>query len=92
MYQKELLNLNIPPDIAGFTFLNEVIQVYKPLMPIMTIYEKVAVKFITSSSKAERAMRHAITHTKEFDYDGNFLSVGRFIAKYKILLEAGEKQ
>ena len=59
------LTIGIPANIKGYQFLREAVKltVEKPeLINSITkqLYPKVAEKFLTSSSKVERAIRHAI--------------------------------
>lgn len=82
MYKKKLLELGIPADIKGFTYLNYSIKEYNPLQGVMKLYKDVAIHYDDTYTKVERAMRHAIKFTDE-----KKLSVGRFIAKYKVLWE-----
>lgn len=81
MYRKKLLELGIPADINGFEYLNYAIEVYEPRQGIIVLYENVAAYFQITRQQAERNMRHAISKTNEK------ITVGQFIAKYKILWE-----
>lgn len=85
MYKKRLLELGIPADIKGFEYLNCAIQAYRPTQSIINLYDQVAIVMGTTSTKAERAIRHAISKT------GQKITNGAFVAKYKILWE-DEKQ
>lgn len=79
MYEKQLLQLGVSAHVKGFEFLDYAIQQYVPHMKIIALYDMVAVKFNTTRSRAERAMRHAIKRT------GEKITVSAFVAKYKIL-------
>lgn len=81
MYRKRLLQMGMPADIAGFEYLNHAIQIYKPTQYLMPLYIDVAKKFGATPAQVERSMRHAISRS------GDKLTVGQFIAKYKILWE-----
>lgn len=79
MYRKHLLQMGIMADIKGFEFLNYAIEIYEPSQQMMVLYMEVAKKFDTTPSRAERAMRHALTRAKQK------MTVGQFVSKYKIL-------
>lgn len=79
MYRKNLLELGIPADINGFELLNYAIEVYEPQQSIIALYERVAGRYGITHSQAARNMRHAISKT------GESITVGQFVAKYKIL-------
>ena len=59
--QKELLFMGIKPNIKGFTYIADAIEMYEPTIKMMDVYKTVAKKNNTTPIRAERAMRHAIT-------------------------------
>ena len=66
--KNELLELNFNVDSIGIVYWIDAIKIIKnnPLIwDMRDIYEKVAKKNITTSSKVERGMRTAITPAKE---------------------------
>lgn len=56
-----LLDIGVPPSLTGFQYLHDAIE-YKMASTnsISGIYKQVAEKNGTTSTKAERSMRHAI--------------------------------
>lgn len=80
MYKKKLLELGIPAHIKGFDYLNYALMNCKA-RPTMKMYSEIAAEFSDTTSRVERAIRHAISFT------GGMLPNAQFIATYQILWE-----
>ena len=65
--KKLLLEMGVSPDLSGYHYLAEAITTVRELVLIndvnykfMVLYMQIAKKFNTTSSRVERAMRHAV--------------------------------
>ena len=66
---KLLLGLGMPPELDGYLYTREAIQIIlntpNSAYRWCETYEKVADKFATKASRVERGIRHAIKKTQE---------------------------
>ncbi len=96
-----LINIGIMPSLKGFAFLREAIPMYHEGMTITKeLYPTIGRKHGISSSRVERAIRHAI----EVAYSNNFLadkapinrhgklSNGEFISYVNLMLSRETKE
>lgn len=81
MYKRNLLRLGIGADLKGFEMLNHAIEIYESGDKITELCTRVAVEFHSTRSRTERDMRYAKGKA------GEKITLGQFIAKYKILWE-----
>ena len=71
---KLLMEVGISPDLSGYHYLKSAIESVKEMIlgdkvndSFMNLYAKIAVKFNTTSSRVERAMRHAVEKATELN-------------------------
>lgn len=73
---KILQNFGVPSHIKGFQYLREAIVIgistEKEMKVTKELYPEVAKKFATTSSRVERAMRHAISVAAQRSVSGYF--------------------
>lgn len=79
-----LMSLGMPTNVRGFKYYISAITTYMEntgdeLMMTIDIYPAVAEKFNTTSSRVERAMRHAVELTWE---KGNIRALKRLFGKF----------
>ena len=76
-----LMRLGMPTNVKGFKYYISAITTYmgEELMMTIDIYPAVAEKFNTTSSRVERAMRHAVELTWE---KGNIRALKRLFGKF----------
>lgn len=79
-----LMSLGMPTNVKGFKYYISAITAYMEntgdeLMMTIDIYPAVAEKFNTTSSRVERAMRHAVELTWE---KGNEKALNRLFGKF----------
>lgn len=83
----KLIAAGIYPDIKGFTYIIDAVEIFKPGNPLMELYAGVAEKHGVTSIRVERCIRHAKERTKQYKNLGN----GQFIGLLKWELEKEAK-
>lgn len=79
MYKERLLQLGVPANLKGFTYLNDMLMAYEPGCKITLLYDKVGKSYGEAGSRVERSCRHAV---QKLDLG---LTNGEFIANYKVV-------
>ena len=75
-YREQLNSLGIPYASMGMEYMNKAILMYMPGMTLKDIEEDIAEEYKTTPCAVDRALYHALSHTKYYREKG----VKEFIA------------
>lgn len=79
----KLISIGIYPDIKGFTYIIDAVQIFEPGNSMMDMYKTVAQKHGVAFGNVEKCIRHAKEGSKQYGHLHN----GQFVGLLKWEIE-----